>query len=178
MNTLRDRIEANSMPVTECGCWIWLGSIGGKRYGSLRIDGKSERSNRAAWQAYRGEIPEGMHVLHSCDMPLCVNPDHLFLGDHLVNMQDKERKGRGNHASGARHGRQTKPWRTSRGDDHYARNDPSYRQGSKNGRSKLTDMDVLAIRASDAATSDLAAVYGVERHCITKIRSLRSWRHL
>jgi hypothetical protein len=63
-------------------------SLGGK-YGKV-ID-----THRAAWLLYRGEVPEGQSVLHSCDVPSCVNPDHLFLGSQQDNLSDMARKNRG-----------------------------------------------------------------------------------
>jgi len=119
--SLRDMIERDSIPVTECGCWIWLGALSGGRYGGIKVSGRVVRTNRAAWIAYHGNEPSNLHVLHHCDMPLCVNPDHLFLGTHQDNMDDKERKGRGNQPSGDRNGARTKPWSRSRGDNHYRR---------------------------------------------------------
>jgi hypothetical protein len=109
-------IEAYSMPVTECGCWIWLGARG--RYGHVKRGGKLVHAQRISWNGYHGNIPEKMHVLHKCDTPLCVNPDHLFLGTPQDNARDREDKGRGNHATGLRNGRYTKPERTARGDRH------------------------------------------------------------
>jgi hypothetical protein len=123
-----ETIEVYSMPVPECGCWIWLGAA--NRYGMVRGD----RAHRVSWKTFRGPIPHGLHVLHKCDTPLCVNPDHLFLGTHLDNMKDKEEKGRGNQPSGERSGRHTKPWRTARGDNHYARRHPETKQGERNPR--------------------------------------------
>lgn len=168
----RETIEAYSMPVTECGCWIWLGA--GVRYGLVRGD----RAHRLSWKAFKGPIPENMHVLHKCDTPLCVNPDHLFLGTHQDNMLDKERKGRGNQPSGERNGRHTKPWRTSRGDNHYARRHPETRQGERNARAKLTLEQVLAIRSSSIGHSELGRFYGVTKTTIMGIRNRRLWRHL
>lgn len=80
----------NAMPVTECGCWIWMAGSSGDGYGIYR----SVRAHRYSWRMHFGKIPPGMHVLHRCDVPLCVNPDHLFLGTHAENMGDKQAKGR------------------------------------------------------------------------------------
>ena len=83
------------MPIPWTGCYIWLGSIGG-RDGRARVTFKNRGMNaaRAAYWFYFGEPPEHLHVLHACDNPLCVTPAHLFLGTHLDNMADMVRKGR------------------------------------------------------------------------------------
>ncbi len=93
------------MPVPNSGCWIWMGALCGydpdsgyhrkvTRYGQTNIDGRSIKAHRASWMQHRGPIPEGMQVLHHCDVPTCVNPNHLFLGTHLDNMADMRAKGR------------------------------------------------------------------------------------
>lgn len=98
MSTTRERFDAKWVPEPNTGCWLWTAADTG-RYGYFRLDGKvgqrrSIGANRAAWLLYRGPIPEGMMVCHTCDTPICVNPDHLFLGTPLDNMLDKVAKGR------------------------------------------------------------------------------------
>lgn len=79
----------------DTGCWNWQRSLSDKGYGQIGIGGtKSERANRASYRSFTGTIPDGMHVLHSCDNPKCVNPDHLFLGTHQDNLVDMDYKGR------------------------------------------------------------------------------------
>ena len=91
--TPTERVEYHSEAVTESGCWIWMGSVkqGGMGYGQS-VNGTY--AHREAYTAFYGEIPKGLCVLHRCDMPLCVNPKHLFIGTKLENMQDCQRKGR------------------------------------------------------------------------------------
>lgn len=82
------------------GCWLWTGSRTADGYGffSLSAPDKSgrieQRAHRAAWRLFHGELPSDKLVCHTCDMPLCVNPSHLFLGTKLDNAQDMAAKGR------------------------------------------------------------------------------------
>lgn len=88
------------------GCWLWLGCTiksgakGTSEYGVIGEGGDATKgakqllAHRASWLVHRGTIPEGMQVLHRCDVPCCVNPDHLFLGTRKDNMRDCYRKGR------------------------------------------------------------------------------------
>ncbi len=75
------------------GCWVWQGCIV-RRYGVLGHDGKQVKAHRVAWGLTNGPIPNGLSVLHKCDNPPCVRPDHLFLGTQLDNMRDCSAKGR------------------------------------------------------------------------------------
>lgn len=80
------------------GCWIWDRSTR-KGYGRIRISGKHYSAHRVSYVIYKGDIPahggtHGMCVLHRCDTPKCVNPDHLFLGTMTDNNIDKCKKGR------------------------------------------------------------------------------------
>ena len=92
--------------VDRCGhddCWPWLGTKKmpnniGEQYGTF---GVSENGNRTEYRAHRlaymlavGEVPDGILVMHTCDTPLCVNPNHLELGTNADNMADRDAKGR------------------------------------------------------------------------------------
>lgn len=76
-------------------CWLWTGFKTRKGYGRLRLTDlrKSRSAHRIAWFLAHGEWPV-LQVLHTCDVPSCVRPDHLFLGTHDDNMRDKAQKGR------------------------------------------------------------------------------------
>lgn len=93
MQTLSARLMASCIPIPEAGCWLWTASTA-KGYGQIRIGGKSTSTHRAAYEAFKGPIPTGLHVCHRCDTPICINPDHLFLGTPRDNAQDKVAKGR------------------------------------------------------------------------------------
>ena len=82
--------------VTDAGCWIWTGSRkhGGLPYGHFRMGGHIMPAHRAAWILFNGKIPRGRSVLHRCDVPPCIRPQHLFLGTHVDNMRDMVAKGR------------------------------------------------------------------------------------
>jgi hypothetical protein len=91
-----DRFEQKFIPEPNSGCWLWIAHVGGpqnSRPYAWNGEGQ-EHASRVSWKFYRGPIPDGLHVLHRCDIPLCVNPDHLFLGTHADNMQDMRAKGR------------------------------------------------------------------------------------
>lgn len=76
------------------GCWEWTGRKYAFGHGTLQFQGRSRLAHRLAWNWKFGEIPEGLCVLHHCDNPGCVNPDHLFLGTRGDNNRDAYKKGR------------------------------------------------------------------------------------
>lgn len=75
------------------GCWTWTGSTR-NGYGRASYHDVSWQAHRLSWFLHNGPIPEGMFVLHHCDNPPCVRPDHLYLGDHAQNMRDRTARGR------------------------------------------------------------------------------------
>lgn len=94
--TALERFESYIEPVTESGCWIWIGAIASMGYGAFYIESEGTiGAHRASWILFRGAIPPGQYVLHRCDVMPCVNPNHLFLGTPKDNMEDRDRKGRG-----------------------------------------------------------------------------------
>jgi hypothetical protein len=81
-------------PANGSACWPWIASKKSDGYGHFFFGGRMDTAHRASWMLFRGPIPTGLFVLHKCDNPSCVNPDHFFLGDHQANADDKMRKGR------------------------------------------------------------------------------------
>lgn len=100
------------------GCWNWLGVTSGSLgYGVFRMDKKLRYSHRISYELLVGRIPNELCVLHKCDNPKCVNPEHLFLGTLSDNNKDRALKGRGRNQN-----------------------------GEKNNISKLKEKDVLEIK--------------------------------
>lgn len=145
--TLAERLEEATMPVPEAGCWFWLGWTQSGGYGVLRVDEKQVMAHRASWEIHRGPIPEGIKVLHRCDTPCCINPDHLFLGTQADNVKDMIQK---------------------------RRNVPS--PGERNGNAKLTADEVRKIRASEETLNILSGRFGVSMSMISCIKRGENWR--
>jgi hypothetical protein len=78
------------VPIRQGGqCWIWNGGCYTNDYGAFSIEGISHYAHRVSYEIHYGTIPFGSLVLHKCDVKRCVNPDHLELGDHSKNIQDR-----------------------------------------------------------------------------------------
>lgn len=133
---------------TETHCWIWLNATKQNRYGSWHAYGE-DKPHRASWVMHNGAIPEGQLVLHKCDRPGCVNPDHLFLGTQDDNMKDMKSK---------RRTRESK--------------------GTSNTNSKLNEQQVQLIRNSPLTHKELSEIFGVHVATIRSIRKGALWAHL
>jgi hypothetical protein len=90
----KERIEQKAYPITETGCWIWMGGCSVRGYGQIESYGKKHLSHRVSYSLFKGPVEKKQVVCHRCDMVSCVNPDHLFVGTQKDNLQDMARKGR------------------------------------------------------------------------------------
>lgn len=160
-------------------CWEWTACVG-RRYGLFFNGKKLMPAHRFAWEITNGPIPEGIFVCHHCDNPLCIRPDHLFLGTHSENMADRNAKGR--QASGERHVSVTHPEVLMRGDWHYARTQPErLARGEGHGMTSLTEDQVREIRArygTGPSYAALAAEYGVDKGTISNVVRRKTWKHV
>lgn len=141
---LSDRVDVDQ----ATGCWNWTRFRDGNGYGRGCVQNTLFKANRAAWIAFKGPLFDE-HVLHRCHNRACINPDHLYLGDHAQNMRDMADAGR------------------------------VYRKtGAKNHNSKLTEATVREIRASRQSGHALAKVYGASPTAINLARSGATWSHV
>ena len=92
--TLKERFDEKWKVNLETGCWEWIAGKSASGYGHFKINNKQHVAHRVAYEIYNGLIPDGMFILHKCDNPLCVNPEHLEIGTHQDNMYDKVSKNR------------------------------------------------------------------------------------
>lgn len=91
---LKERLLTKIKIDPETGCWNWTGCKNRGGYGTINIDNRSTLAHRASYATYRGPVSRRIKVLHRCDNPECINPDHLFLGTQKENVADKVAKGR------------------------------------------------------------------------------------
>lgn len=147
----RERFDSKWTPEPFSGCWLWTSTVRGRGYGQFWMNGTMRTAHRTAWELYRGEIPEGMLLLHRCDTKECVNPDHLFLGTQADNMADMIAKGRGNS--------------------------PRF-IGESHGSAKLTESQVLQIRSSGGLLREVAVQFNISVQTVSDIRNGKKWKHL
>lgn len=138
-------------------CVEWTGCIGSRGYGVIKINKRQVYAHRVSWELHCGRIPRGRGyhgtcVLHRCDNPRCVKPDHLFLGTMADNIADRDAKRRA----------------------------PDFK-GHRNGNASLTDDIVRGIRRALSAGemgSVIADRLGVSRTCVSKIKLGLRWAHV
>jgi hypothetical protein len=138
--------------IRQNGCWIWTA---GTRLNSKKVayprhwtdDKKSIGAHRFSFELFKGKIPIGMYVCHKCDTPLCVNPDHLFIGTHNDNMSDMVRKKRSFTGRGER----------------------------KKGRAKLNNQQANKIREMNLPQSKIAELFKVSQSTIGRIKRGESY---
>jgi len=160
----RNRLALNT-EVQASGCWTWTGAVTGEGYGSLRFNGTGWKAHRLCYLAYRGQIPHGLCVCHTCDNRVCINPDHLWIGTNQENAQDMGRKGR---TGLQRHPEQAKLIRMKQ-------------IGEQHPQAKLTNEAVRAIRKQVLAgkrTHEIANQYGVSQDTISRVGKKESWSHV
>lgn len=119
-------------------------------------EGKTWQAHRVAWHLTKGPIPDGLHVLHKCDVKACVNPSHLFLGTHADNMADMVRKGKSGNC--------VRP-----------------KKGEKNGMSRLTEeiiKEVRALYAGGVLQDALAKRYEISQTHVSNIVNRKTWWHV
>jgi HNH endonuclease len=95
--SLLTRFERKYIPEPNSGCWLWLGALHEGGYGEFRERNSGTKRIRAhvfSYRYYKGEIPTGKFVLHTCDIRCCVNPDHLYAGTKKQNTADASRRQR------------------------------------------------------------------------------------
>lgn len=141
------------------GCIHWTGYTDKNGYGLLQVEfetfGKPVRAHRLSYEQKNGSISEGLWVLHKCDNPSCINPDHLFLGTPKDNVQDMMMKKR------------NKPGRRGM-------------KGSDNANAKLSFVDIVAIREAGkfANRKQIASKYKINVSTVNRIISRKSWSHV
>lgn len=89
---VNERFDAFIYTEPNSGCHLFAGGCGTNGYGQFWLNGKKVAAHRFAWERSGRRLPPELHVLHKCDTPCCVNPDHLFLGADQDNADDKCRK--------------------------------------------------------------------------------------
>ena len=147
--SLEQRITDSYIPEPNSGCWIWVAGINACGYGTIGVNYKSQLAHRVSYQVFRGSFPKNKKILHRCDMPCCVNPDHLFVGTQADNVRDMESKKRAYHP-----------------------------RGENNGLAKITEADVRMIRADPRGERSIARSMGLTRAIVRGVKIGRTWGHV
>jgi hypothetical protein len=137
--------------ISEHGCWLWTGAKTCDGYGKLAVHGRTIYAHRLAYEHWHSPIGDGLRVLHRCDVPACVNPEHLRLGTQADNVADMHAKNR-----------------------HFVL------RGENHGNAKLTANMVHEIRllAAELSSYELGRQYGVSQRCVWCILQRETWQHV
>lgn len=139
----------------DSGCIRWTKCISRLGYGQANRTAGEVKTHRISWALMNGAIPNGLHVLHECDVRACVNPFHLSVGTHADNMAAMSARGRGKC--------------------------PSLR-GADNPMAVLDDDKVWAIRAMLKAgafsQAEIAKSYKIAPMTVSVVARNKSWRHI
>ena len=152
--SLLDRLLDKVQPEPNSGCWLWVGGVNESGYGVIGLGTReqgTDKAHRVSWRLHRGEIPPGMNVCHRCDVPACINPDHLFLGSLRDNARDCVSKGR---------------------------NFLPDNRGERASWAKLTAAAVRHIRRREMRGGEYARLYGVSRSAVYEIWRGKNWASL
>ncbi len=141
------------------GCWDWKGPISNNGYPvmSCRRGIGPDRGHKASYVIHKGPVPQFMHVCHTCDNRRCTNPDHLWIGTHKENNDDKMRKGRANCPA------------------------PPLKVGSENGSAKLDEIKVKQIKIlikNGRSSYSIGKEFGVSKTTIRRIKNGINWSHV
>lgn len=180
--------------VKDNGCWEWNGKTNKSGYGSIRFNGEIPYVHRLSYRLFINKIPKGLYVCHSCDNPPCCNPNHLWIGTHEDNMNDKISKNRQSRLYGDKNGSTRHPESKPRGNEHWTRKWPNkiargkdswlhkhaeVTRGERNGKAKLTKDLVKKIRkmyATDKYTQkELSKKFKMSIGHISVIIRRRCW---
>lgn len=147
-------------------CWNWTGRKTKDGYGIQKINKLCYRAHRVSVVINKNvDLSKSDVITHKCDNPLCVNPEHLLIGTHKSNADDRQEKGRGNQMSGENHYYRKFPERIPRGDA---------------AAIKLTSVKVAEMRekyqAGGTSTPKLAREYGVSKSTAWNIVNFHSWK--
>lgn len=170
------------IPEDRSQCWLWTKHTN-YGYGYFNANYKNFRTHRVSYELHFGEIPHGLLILHkrNCTNRACVNPAHLYCGTHQDNADDTGSLNR--RATGLKNGKYTMPEKTPRGKQHWSYTKPERTaRGERQGLSRLTEKQVLAIRSKYVpfkyGTPALAKEYSVTHKTIWHIVNYRTWKHV
>ena len=93
--SIQERFDLYVSPEPNTGCHLWDGTVARDGYGGLRINNKTVKAHRLSYELSKGPMPPNLCACHICDVRICVNPDHIFLGTRADNLREMFRKDRG-----------------------------------------------------------------------------------